>query len=388
MEVEPGSSTKQDPSQSLEVKPTKIDFLSPNQATTRKFSSDARAAENKKVLKLKYEEHKARREKSLYSELDLTDISDTSIMGKLITDQVRRRMVNSYIRWMVANLLVTIWVGGLVYYMHFRSQIKETCVTQIKVFMLGYLFIMLLHLAKKIVMICFWCYSDDPKEKEAQLNLVFVGLLFLPEIAWYLYGSLIIYSQEMQPCWHGEEIELQILWVTALTLIAQSYIYFLVLVAVMVFFCFAYKPFLDWAKLEERQAPYAMTNKPIEILAEVPVVNNLDVFALHKFKSRQRSNSMDQIIEAPKPILKNPPVQRQETDKNLKLANRFKHKRQGSDILNFIKTPNIPMKNKAHKKSNQCSYCGEALDLGDIVVDCENLHVFHSHCFEEKALNP
>ena len=72
----------------------------------------------------------------------------------------------------------------------------------------------------------------------------------------------------------------------------------------------------------------------------------------------------------------------------MRLANRFKHKRQGSDILNFIKTPNIPVKNKAHTKSNQCSYCGEALDLGDIVVDCENLHVFHSHCFEDKALNP
>ena len=63
--------------------------------------------------------------------------------------------------------------------------------------MIGYLFIMVLHLVKKIAMICFWCKSDDPKEKEAQLNLAFVMLLFLPEIAWYLYGSLFIYSQEM-----------------------------------------------------------------------------------------------------------------------------------------------------------------------------------------------
>ena len=149
------------------------------------------------MLKLKYEDHRARHEKSLYSELGLTDISDTSIMGKLITDQVRRRMNNSYIRWMVANLLLTVWVGGLVYYIHFRSAISETCVTRIKVFMLGYLLIMLLHLTKKIAMICFWCKSEDPKEKEACLNLVFVGLLFLPEIAWYLYGSLFIYSEEM-----------------------------------------------------------------------------------------------------------------------------------------------------------------------------------------------
>ena len=169
--------------------------------------------------------------------------------------------------------------------------------------MIGYLFIMALHLVKKIAMICFWYKSDDPKEKEAQLNLVFVTLLFLPEIAWYLYGSLFIYGKEMQPCRHSSSVELKALWITAIACIAHSYIYFFVLMAVMIFFCFAYKLFLDWAKLDERQAPYVMDNKPIEILAEVPVVNNLDMFALHKFKPLQRSNSVDQIITTPKPIL-------------------------------------------------------------------------------------
>ena len=80
----------------------------------------------------------------------------------------------------------------------------------------------------------------------------------------------------------------------------------------MIFFCFAYKLFVDWAKMEERQAPYVMENKPIEILAEVPVVNNLDVFALQKFKTLKRSNSVDQIItDKPiKPIIKGPLVKR------------------------------------------------------------------------------
>ena len=171
---------------------------------------------------------------------------------------------------------------------------------------------MVLHLVKKIAMICFWCKSDDPKEKEAQLNLAFVMLLFLPEIAWYLYGSLFIYSQEMQPCRHSSVVEIKVLWITAIALIAHSYIYFIVLVGVMIFFCFAYKLFVDWAKMEERQAPYVMENKPIEILAEVPVVNNLDVFALQKFKTLKRSNSVDQIItDKPiKPIIKGPPVKR------------------------------------------------------------------------------
>ena len=96
--------------------------------------------------------------------------------------------------------------------------------------------------------------------------------------------------------------------------------------AVMIFFCFAYKLFLDWAKIDERQAPYVMDNKPIEILAEVPVVNNLDMFALHKFKPLQRSNSVDQIITTPKPILNEYPLKRLETDRTLNLNQKFKLK--------------------------------------------------------------
>ena len=70
-----------------------------------------------------------------------------------------------------------------------------------------------------------------------------------------------------------------------------------------------------------------MDNKPIEILAEVPVVNNLDMFALHKFKPLERANSVDQIITTPKPILNEPPIKRQETDRALRLNQKFKLKR-------------------------------------------------------------
>ena len=49
--------------------------------------------------------------------------------------------------------------------------------------------------------------------------------------------------------------------------------------------------------------------------------------------------------------------------------------------------PIISKKTSGHKKNNNCSICGKEFDLGDIVVDCENDHVFHNHCFEEKAEN-
>ena len=48
----------------------------------------------------------------------------------------------------------------------------------------------------------------------------------------------------------------------------------------------------------------------------------------------------------------------------------------------------IISKKTSSKKSKNCSICGKEFDLGDIVVDCENEHVFHNHCFEEKAKSP
>ena len=227
----------------------------------------------------------------------------------MITSEVRTRQITSYVRWLIANLLLTIWVGGLLIYIQFYWDGDESCISQLSTFLLGYSIIMILHLIKKLFMICFWCRGKDPKELEVQLNLFYVISLFLPEIAWYTYGSIVIYSSEMEPCRVHDEHEIKLLWITVILLIVHSYIYFMILVVIAIIFCFAYKLYRDWSMMENRsKRTYSETNKPIQILADVPVVNNLDVFAMHKFKSGVISDR--KVMHSPKlpvrSVLKHP----------------------------------------------------------------------------------
>ena len=104
-------------------------------------------------------------------------------------------------------------------------------------------------------MICIWCRGKDPKELEVQLNLFYVVSLFLPELAWYIYGSIFIYSPNMDPCRHHGETRIKALWITAIALIVHSYVYFVILLFVAIFFCCAYKLYKDWSKLEEEIKP-------------------------------------------------------------------------------------------------------------------------------------
>ena len=128
---------------------------------------------------------------------------------------------------------------------------------------------MTLHLVKKILMICIWCRAKDPKELEVQLNLFYVISLFLPELAWYIYGNIFIYNSSMEPCRYHEANEIKALWITVIILIVDSYIYFLVLGLVAIFFCCAYKLWLDWTKLEignektQIKQKFSEANKPV-----------------------------------------------------------------------------------------------------------------------------
>ena len=42
-------------------------------------------------------------------------------------------------------------------------------------------------------------------------------------------------------------------------------------------------------------------------------------------------------------------------------------------------TPNVPTK----KSMTKCGLCSKTFDMGDIVVECESEHIFHSNCFED-----
>ena len=89
-----------------------------------------------------------------------------------------------------------------------------------------------------------------------------------------------------------------------------GYVYFFMIVLISIGFCYAYKLYVDWAKYDEKNKRTYISNKPVEFLSEVPVVNNLDVFALHKFKPQPPASPGDKkVAQSPtlprKSVLKN-----------------------------------------------------------------------------------
>ena len=148
----------------------------------------------------------------------------------------------------------------------------------------------MLHLVKKAVMIYIWYMGKDPKELEIKMNSFYIISVFLPELACYAFGSIVIYSGDMEPCRYSGETRIKILWFTSIVLVIHSYLYFIVLLLIVIFFCYAYVHYVNMQKREtESKRIYTVSNKAIEILAKVPVINNLDVFALHKYKPQPTS---------------------------------------------------------------------------------------------------
>ena len=169
-------------------------------------------------------------------------MTEQQILDNLITKDVRNRQVNSYLNWMFANILLSVYVGVFVVYYKFH-EIRARCATQLWTFLVGYFAIMVLHLVKKVCMICIWKVAKNPKESEVHINILYLISLFVPEIIWYIFGSIFIYSDLMEVCYESDDNLTKMLWATTVVLIIHSYLYFLMLVLVLIGFCVAYNQF-------------------------------------------------------------------------------------------------------------------------------------------------
>ena len=76
-------------------------------------------------------------------------------------------------------------------------------------------------------------------------------MFFLPEVAWYAYGSVFIYNDAISPCRSSEELLSKMLFITTMVLIIYTYLYFLVLVIVLILFCMAYNKFSKTIKMKK-----------------------------------------------------------------------------------------------------------------------------------------
>ena len=187
----------------------------------------------------------------------------------------------SYIRWGLATILTSATISTLLYFV--RNEFSTPCVKQLSVWMFGLVFCLVVHLLKKIVMVCFWSRGKNPMEQEAHTNLLYVLMFSFPESLWYMYGNAFIYTSSMEECMNNNNFEIKLLFYLTIGLIWSTYFFFLAILSIAVLFCLAFNKYKANAHSNENMT----VNQYIDILAKVPVVNNFDTFALHRFSPKQ-----------------------------------------------------------------------------------------------------
>lgn len=136
--------------------------------------------------------------------------------------------------WALINLLVSAYIVVLIAIFWYSWTLP--CIRQLSIWLCGYLLIHIAHIVRRVVLSCFWLKSEDPTMHQVQLDLVFMCLIFLPEIGWYVYGNLFIFSSQITECkdLHDDAMSTHALWVSTLILIVFGYLYMLLLLGIVI----------------------------------------------------------------------------------------------------------------------------------------------------------
>ena len=101
---------------------------------------------------------------------------------------------------------------------------------------------------------CFWAYGKDPTALQAQLDIVFLILVFIPEIGWYIYGNTFVYSLPCQvemSLGSVSSAEFYMLWVSSLVFIVIGYLHMALFVVILVSYICAYCVYKRQLKKED-----------------------------------------------------------------------------------------------------------------------------------------
>ena len=178
----------------------------------------------------------------------------------------------------------------------------------------------------------------------------------------------------MDTCRTDESPRSKVLFISTMVLIICTYVYFFTLLLIMILFCLAFKKYKDLSLKDNKNS--RARNKYIDCLAVVPIVNSLDTFAFHRFKTTPEEKT--ELVTPKKSSLRNPSPR---TSPKLKMKKKNK-----VGIMEFLTIPNLPVKkNKVANDDNTCTLCNQGFLMEDIVVNCDNGHTFHSQCFDDET---
>ncbi len=102
--------------------------------------------------------------------------------------------MRSYLNWGAINLCIAAYLLGFIsYYWNNWEWTDNTCIADLSWWVIIYLLIHLLHIARKVAIIIIWKKAQDPTIATVKVDLVAIPCLVIPEVIWYIYGNTIIY---------------------------------------------------------------------------------------------------------------------------------------------------------------------------------------------------
>jgi hypothetical protein len=122
--------------------------------------------------------------------------------GDILPDTLKRsRKVKSLLKWGLIDFILALFLFFLVgFYIGKEHDDHLPCARSLGRFLLSYMLIEIAHLIRKFILVCVWRRAKDPSQTATIFDLVFVILIYIPELCVFVWGNTIIYSQDMSLC--------------------------------------------------------------------------------------------------------------------------------------------------------------------------------------------
>lgn len=116
-----------------------------------------------------------------------------------------------------------------------RSKLTVECCRELAYWLTIYISIELGYLARVFFVIYFWKTSKDPTLAQTKFDLCFLAVVVIPELIWYLYGTAVLFGENVWHCRSDSDIEIEALWYSTLFIIVYGFFFWIFCIIVLFF---------------------------------------------------------------------------------------------------------------------------------------------------------
>ena len=270
---------------------------------------------------------------------------------EIFSAERRSKQFKWYLSWGIVNVVLMAYIIFLVSIFWDETAWYIPCVKRMNVWLVVYLVLQCIHLVRTVMIMIIWKCARDPSVQQIKVELLLGVWVFLAEACWIIYGNTFVFDEETQTCQYSVKGSVasstDTLYDTVLVLVIYGYFLLLGIIGVVCFGVFAFLGYKAYVKQDT------------ELLKQQQM-------GLVHDKTRSSRVIEGLIQEGNAPTL---------------MASLRRLTARGLPSPNSVRGENSYMKRK------ECGLCFENFKPSDEVVNCNNLHVFHTHCYEDRAVD-